>query len=154
MIEESLESFVTQFKPYAVTTELLGRTEGSPLVECVIRDKIVHFLERTGPYLSTPGKHNVIINTLIERSIKAQESTKSFDSPAISQLKATGLVLEHHGESLVVDVGVTFIVSCFDGFEDVAVGDWIEFESVPPVHGFVLPKLPTKAQQRLDEDSI
>jgi len=154
MIEESLENFITQYKPYAVNAELLGHTEGSPLIECVVQDKVLHFLERTGPYLSTPGKHNVILNPVIKTYSEATEPTKHFESNAISQLKATGLVLENQDKSLIVDVGVNIVLSSAEGFEGVATGDWISFESLAPIHGFVLPKLPSKNQQRSDEDSI
>jgi hypothetical protein len=154
MIEESLESFVVQYKPYAVTADLLAKTEGSPLVECIIAKKVVHFMERTSPYLSTPGKHNVIINGIINALNPTEQKHKSFNSPSLSKVQATGLVLEHHGNNLVVDVGMTLVLSSFEGFSEIALGDWISFESLAPLHGFVLTKSAEQRNYRRPEEDI
>ena len=154
MIEDSLESFITQYKPYAFEAEILARAEGSPLVECIAKQKVIHFLERTAPYLSTPEKHTVILNAVVKNVLLTDDKEKQFDSPALSQLNANGLVLEHHGQHLVVDVGVNVIVSSLEPFDEIALGDWISFGSEVPLHGFVIATPQKKPKDANIEDSL
>ena len=138
MIEDSVESFVLQFKPYAVPAELIAGSEGSPLIECVVQTKVLHFLERTGPYLSSAGKKNIILNCSALQLNPNSETEKAFEISGLSRLKVKGLILELFGNNLVVDAGLTLIVSCLSGQPNLSIGDWVQFESIAPIHGFVL----------------
>ncbi len=64
--EDSIESFISQWKPYAASVTLFSRTEGNPLLECGAAGKIFHVLERTGPYGVVPGNAKVIVNAMTE----------------------------------------------------------------------------------------
>ncbi len=153
MIEDSVESFILQYKPYAITAEIVASNEGNPLIECVVQTKVLHFLERTAPYLSAAGKRNIILNCSTEALSICSEPQKSFEVTGLSKLKARGLVLEQHGENLILDAGITFIVSSFTEPSSVAVGDWVEFECIAPIHGFVLSELGERPRY-VEEDSI
>ena len=156
MIEESVESFITQFKPYAAPVEVLPHVEGSPLLECVVGRTVIHLLERTSPYAARPGMGQVIINPTTLGLEPSAEAIKELLAPALSQLKVTGLVLERQEGAVIVDAGVPLVVTLFsDVPETLAAGDWVQFESITPVHGFFVPAARRSPQQRAaDADSI
>ena len=136
--EDSIESFILQWKPYAASVQLFSRTEGNPLLECGAAGKIFHVLERTGPYQPVPGSAKIIVNAMTERVEKAAEPRKRLEVTGLSKIHARGLVLLRQQRTVVVDAGVPLIVSVFAGLpDDVAAGDWLEFDSLPPLHGFV-----------------
>lgn len=153
MIEDSVESFILQYKPYAVSVEIVASIEGSPLIECSIQAKVLHFLERTGPYLSSAGKKMVILNVTVEHLSPSDEQHKSFEVLGLSRLKARGLVIEHQGINVIVDVGITLVVSCLQNAAEILVGDWVAFEGIAPIHGFVIAEFNQRPSFR-DEDSL
>ncbi len=153
MIEDSVESFISQFKPYALELTLMPHVEGATLVECVVATKVLHFMERTNPYLSISGQQNVILNASSNALKPSLDTQKSFEVSALSQIKANGLVLERSARNVIVDVGVTLVVSLFDTDAEVTVGDWVSFESFAPMHGFVVYE-PSQQIQYREEDSI
>ena len=152
MIEDSVESFILQFKPYAADVEILPRIEGSPLLECLVSGKILHLMERTAPYRSPTGRAKVILNPVSEQVTLSQETKKTFSAPVLGRLKAQGVVLERDTRVIVMDAGVPIVVSSFNDIPTtIAPGDWVSFESLAPLHGFVL--LPEKrGNQRQDNE--
>lgn len=152
VIEDSVESFILQYQTYAATIEILPRVEGSPLLECLVGRSILHLLERTGPYAAKPGRAQVIINPTIESFELLESGSKRLEASHLGRMKAQGLVLERHQRNLVVDVGIPIILSALDDLTEVAQGDWLAFESIVPIHGFVIP--PAQAySRRADSDS-
>ena len=136
--EDSIESFITQWKPYAASVQLFSRTEGNPLLECGAAGKIFHVLERTGPYNVVPGSANVIVNVMTERVTKASETRKRLEVTGLSRVHVQGPVLLRQQRTAIVDAGIPLVVSVFAGLpDDVAAGDWLELDSLPPLHGFV-----------------
>ncbi len=152
-MEDSIESFIAQYKPYAATVHLLSKVEGSPLLECVAGQKVIHLLERTGPYLSRPGKTQIILNPSAETLQKAESAEKSFQVTAISRLKVQGLVLDRGQNVVVVDAGIPLVVTLFDDNQSITLGDYISFESIPPIHGFVVPKEESRIYRRGETDN-
>ncbi|MCA9837645.1 MAG: hypothetical protein KC422_12050 [Trueperaceae bacterium] len=152
MIEDSVESFILQYKPYAVTAEIVAGTEGNPLVECILGAKALHFLERTGPYVSSAGKKNIILNCSVAEVHPLDSAQKKFEVTGLSKLSVQGLIIENHGDNVVIDAGATFVLSQLEPAK-LNVGDWIAFESLPPVHGFVLSE-PVEKPRYVEEDSI
>ena len=139
MVEDSVESFVIQFRPYAAEVEILPRIEGSPLIECFVAGKILHVLERTGPYDARPGRTKLILSVVSEKIIPLTETKKAFSAPSIGRIKAQGVVLAREEESLIVDAGLPLVVSSFNELPtDTAQGDWVSFDSLAPLHGFVV----------------
>ncbi len=152
-MEDSIESFIAQFKSYAVTVDLLPKIEGSPLLECVAGQKVIHLLERTGPYLSRPGKTQVIVNPSIETLQTSTFTEKSFQVTSLSRLKAQGLVLDRSQDTLIVDVGIPLVVSLLNNDQVADLGSYISFESVPPIHGFIVPKEERRIYRRGETDN-
>ena len=137
--EDSIEGFIAQWKPYAATVQLFSRTEGNPLLECGAAGKIFHVLERTGPYQVGPGSAKMIVNAVAETVQKASETRKRLEVTGLSKIHAQGPVLLRQQRSVVLDVGLPLVVSVFSELpSDVAAGDWLEFHSLPPLHGFVV----------------
>lgn len=154
MFEESIESFIMQWKPYAATVQLFPHTEGSPLLECSAAGCIFHVFERTGPYHVLSGTASLIINPVTERVTRADTPGKQIEVIGVSRLRVKGLVLLNRNDMVVVDAGVPLVVGVFAGTGDVALGDWLEFESVAPVHGFLLPVVRSGAVLPASGDSI
>lgn len=154
MFEESIESFITQWKPYAATVQLFPHTEGSPLLEVGAAGCIFHVFERTGPYHALSGTAQLIINPVTEQVTKAEGAGKQLDVLGVSRLRVKGLVLLVRSSMVVVDAGVPLVVGVFAGTDDVALGDWLEFESVAPVHGFLLPLVRSSTVLPASGDSI
>ena len=139
VIEESVESFILQYQAYAATVEVLPRIEGSPLLECLVGQSILHLLERTGPYGAKAGRAQVIINPTIESFELLESASKTFEANHLGHMKAKGLVLEQQQRNLVVDVGIPIVLSSLKDLPNITQGDWLYFESLAPIHGFVVP---------------
>jgi hypothetical protein len=148
-MEESVEGFISQFKPYAATVEVLPKTEGSPLLEIVVSQKVLHLLERTAPYQSKPGKAQIILNPMTKALEKSAESVKAITVPGVSKMHVQGVVLELSSQTAIVDAGVPLVVTLLEDISnDIALGDYIQFDSLRPVHGFVLQKEEQRSYRR------
>ena len=155
MIEESAESFILEFKPYAAPVEVLPRLEGSPMLECVTGHTVLHLLERTGPYDVVAGPAQVLINPVASKLERAAQEVKTLTPVALSRITATGLVLERHADALIIDTGVPLVVTMFAPFPaDIAAGDWLSFESLAPIHGFFVPTRKRSTTRRETEGDI
>lgn len=147
MIEDSVDNFILNYKTYAAEIEILPKLEGSPLVEAIVVDKVIHFFERTGPYESKAGLARVILNPNLEELFDNSEHKKSLLVTGISRIEAKGLVLERENRAIVVDVGFPLVVTCLDEIPDeIIAGEWIGFGSSSPIHGFVLAKPKTREE--------
>ena len=154
MIEESIESFITQFRAYAAPVEVLSRTEGSPMLECVVGQHVLHLLERTNPYEAQPGQRQIIINPTAASVEASDDTRKQLNPTALSELSAVGLVLERQEEALIIDAGVTLVVNMFDPIpESFIAGDWVSFQSLAPIHGFYVPPTKRSVYQRREPDT-
>lgn len=140
MFEESVESFIAQWRPYAAKVQLFAHVEGSPLLECGAAGVIFGVLERTGPYLSHPGAAQLILHPVTEAVVKTNVHERSLKVTGLSQLQVQGVVLLRRGSMVVVDAGVPLVTGSFSALpDDVAAGDWLSFETLTPVHGFLVP---------------
>lgn len=141
MFEESVESFLTQWRPYAAPVQLFAHTEGSPLLECGAGGAIFGVLERTGPYSARPGAAQLILHAVAERVNKTDTRERCLKVTGMSQLHVQGLVLLRRAQMVVVDAGVPLVTGSFSSLpDDVAAGDWLSFDTLPPVHGFLVPQ--------------
>ncbi len=147
MFEESVESFIAQWRPYAAQVQLFAHVEGNPLLECGVAGVIFGVLERTGPYLAHPGAAQLILHCVTETVVKAGSFERSLKVTDLSRLQVQGVVLLRRGAMVVVDAGVPLVTGSFTPLPgDVAAGDWLSFETLPPVHGFLVP---TSSQSKL-----
>jgi len=140
VLEESVENFIVRWKPYLTNVQLHSWVEGSPLLECSIQDTVLHLFERTGPYSKVVGKNNVIIHPTTTAFKQPSTMQKHLHITDISQLHARGVVLHREKHFCVVDAGVPLVVACMDTIPDfVGEGEWVEFDSLKPVHAFIVP---------------
>jgi hypothetical protein len=148
-MEDSVEGFMSQYKPYAAMVEVLPKTEGSPLLEVVANQRVLHLLERTAPYTGKPGQGQVIVNPMAQTLIKSSEAVKNLAVPALGKLRAQGIVLEVFPDTAIIDAGVPLVVSLVEKFpETIALGDYVSFESLSPIHGFVVQKEEQRSYRR------
>ncbi len=153
MFEESVEGFIARWRGYANLAKLYSHIEGSPLLECSIEGHILNVFERTNPYASLPGNIQLIVNPTAQQVHKPKNSDKRLEVIGISQVHACGLVLVRNEQTIVIDAGFPLVVSVFDPLpDDVAAGDWLEFESLNPIHGFILPAAKRTSQTASEED--
>ncbi len=140
MLEESVENFIIRWKPYLTTVHVHSWVEGSPVFECSIQDTILHVFERTGPYNKVVGKNNLIINPTTKSFKEPSTTKKQLLITEISQIHVRGVVLHREKYFCVVDAGIPLVVSSLDPVPDfVGNGEWVEFDSLKPVHAFVVP---------------
>ncbi|HEX7004502.1 MAG TPA: hypothetical protein VF168_09990 [Trueperaceae bacterium] len=140
MFEESPDGFISRWRQHAAAARVFSRTEGLPLLEVEAGGAILQVLERTGPYLAQPGEANVIINPTA-RTVELHGSGKmSVEVAGIGRMSACGQIIYRDDPFLVVDVGAPVVLGVIEPLPDGAVaGAWVSFESIPPIHGFVVP---------------
>lgn len=142
-----------RWRGYANRATLYSHIEGSPLLECVINNYILNVFERTNPYISIPGDIEIIVNPLAEQVTKPEEPSKHLELTGISQMHACGLVLFRSDNTVVIDAGLPLVVSVFANLpDDAAAGDWLEFTSLAPIHGFILTRTSKRIAQAGDDD--
>lgn len=152
MLEDSPEGFVSRWRRHAAEVELFPRTEGSPLLEVRAAGALVQLFERTGPYLSRPGRKRAIIHPVADSLERLEPGSvrPEIVATGLSSLYAQGTVVAMEEDVLVVDAGVPLVVGLRGGSpEGLAVGDAVRFTSAAPVHGFVVSETaPLQAQAR------
>jgi hypothetical protein len=140
VFEESVESFLTQWRPYAADVILFPRTEGSPLLECRAAGVIFGVLERTGPYTAPVGPAKLILHLNTEAVVSCNVQEKKLEVLGPSRLQATGLIVLRQQQMVIIDAGTPLVVGSFAPLLDtLAAGDWVTVAALPPVHGFVVP---------------
>ena len=140
MIEDSVENFVLQWKPYAAAVQVYPKVEGSPLLECFANGRVFYLFERTSPYESSLGTRQVIIHPIAEDLKLIKATKKEISIIGVSQLQAKGLIVYRSKHIAVVDAGIPLVVGSFKALEDeVVTGEWLEVTSIEPMHGFVIP---------------
>lgn len=149
MIEEGPESFMQRWSRHAAEGVLFARPEGSPLLEVLLGGVIVQLLERTNPYLGTPGRARLLVQPTTDSVENPPEGDDArwIDVPRRGAMRAQGRVIEREGRLLVVDAGVPLLVDVpgLNGEEGPAPGEGVRFTARPPIHGFVLPRAPGAA---------
>ncbi len=153
MFEESVESFITQWRPYAADATLFPHTEGSPLLECRAGSAIFGVLERTAPYAAPSGPAKLIVHLTTEQVALSEARERRLEVLGPSRLRATGLVILRQGRMVVVDAGAPLVVGSFGALpEQLAAGDWVEVFGLAPVHGFVVTKTARRTLAPADSD--
>ncbi len=140
MLEDSVENFILQWKTYAATVKVYPKTEGSPLLECFANNQVFYLFERTNPYESSVGTKQVIIHPVAKHLQLTTETKKEISTTDVSELEATGLIIDRSKYMVVVDAGVPLVVGYKEPLPDeVVTGEWLELTSTRPIHGFVVP---------------
>ncbi len=154
MVEDSPEGFIAAWKPYAAEVLVFSRVEGSPLLECMAAGKVMQVFERTAPYQAPPGPVALILNpTALQLEVSA--AGKDLQVLGISRIRAVGEVLARQHNVVVVEVGVPLVVVVEQQPDpDIQPGSYVAFESVPPIHAFVLDRRRQNARRELDDDGV
>ncbi len=152
MIEESPEAFIQRWRRHAAGAQLFSRTEGSPLLECRLGDALVQLFERTGPYVARPGPARVVVNPSTTAFEPAEPGQRAIEATGLGMIRASGLVVERDGRSVVLDCGVPLVVSLLEPEGELPEdGRFVRFESVGPIHGFVVPSDSARGGRRHEE---
>lgn len=149
MIEDGPDTFMQRWRRFAAEGVVFARPEGSPLLEVELDGVVVQLLERTNPYLGTPGRKRVLVQPTTE-AVETPGDEEGADGsrvepflevPSRGALRAQGRVLEREGRLLVVDAGAPLLVDVvgMGPEEGPREGDLVRFTARPPVHGFVVP---------------
>lgn len=139
MFEESPDGFIHRWREYAAAVRIFSRTEGLPLLEAEVAGAILQMLERTGPYQAPPGLARLIVNPTAQRLAPAGGERKLLEVAGIGQARIQGQIVLRDDPFLVVDAGAPLVVGVLEPIPREAIaGAWINFESVPPIHAFVL----------------
>ncbi len=150
MLEDSVENFVLQWKPYAAAVQIYPKIEGSPLLECFASGRVFYLFERTSPYESSLGTRQVIVHPVAESLELIKATTKEINITGISQLQAKGLIVYRSKHIVVIDAGIPLVVGSLEALTDeVVTGEWLEVTSIEPVHGFVIPS--ERKEKRFEE---
>lgn len=153
MFEESVEGFITQWRPYAADVTLFAHTEGSPLLECRAAGAIFGVLERTGPYAAHSGPAKLILHLSAEEIGESAKQERTVEVLGPSRLGANGLVVLRQGQMVVLDAGVPLVVGSFAPLPDtLAAGDFALVTGLAPVHGFLLPQASRNALATVHSD--
>lgn len=141
MFEDSPEAFISRWQKHAAEAQLFPHREGSPLIECRTGGAILQLFERTGPYLARPGKLRVIVHPVTDELVRVGEggAAPELTSTGISRITAAGRVVAVADRMVVVDAGAPLVVGVLSELPaGLAVGELVRFESLAPVHGFVV----------------
>ncbi len=141
MFEDSPEAFVSRWQRHAADVELFPHREGSPLLECRAGDAILQLFERTGPYLSRPGRQRTILHPVTTELelLPDGSAAPELTTTGISSLIATGTVVTVEGDVVVIDAGVPLVVGVAGELPAGLVpGRLVRFVGAAPVHGFVV----------------
>lgn len=154
MLEAALETspadFAEAYAQYAAQGLLLPQPEGSPLLEFACGGLVIYLLDRCGPYLPTgPGRvivHGLINPQLTSVMIPGEPEQTWAEAVGRSALRGMGQVIAQNRRVTVVDAGLPLVLSrpalppyprgCWR--LDAQPGDWVHFETLSPLHGFVL----------------
>lgn len=150
MLESSPTEFTDAYAAYAAEGWLLPRPEGSFLLEFVCGDRALYLFDRCGPYFFS-GPARVLIHGLCE-----PEATGRTEPPADGQpwaetlgrstLRGVGQVIVQTRRATVVDIGFPLLLSrpAYPPYPagswtvDAEVGGWLHFETLPPLHGYLV----------------
>lgn len=155
MFEDSVESFIVRWRPFATGVRLHARGEGSPLLECSVAGTVLQVLERTNPYAAQPGRAHMILNFTAERLTPTDARAKRIEATGVSRAHVEGLVVLREDDMVVVDAGAPIVVGVLEPLpDDLAPGDFVTFDGVPPIHGFVVERAADDARERQPEDEL
>lgn len=144
-LENSEGEFAAQYAGYAAQGQLYPAREGSPLLEFASAGRVLYLFDRMGPYTWQPGPAHVIVHGILDTEalniLPASEGAahkEALSVLGISGVEGTGQVLHVTRRTCVVQARVPLVLSAFEPLPGVAVGDWLHFKTLPPLHGFVV----------------
>lgn len=142
-LENSEQEFITRFAAHAASGTLYPQIEGSPLLEFSAGGRVLFLFDRMGPYASVNGPARVIVHGLVEAGelhvLDQAEATEEKLMPsAISAVEGQGRVVLASRRTVVVQARLPLVLSVLEGQPGLQVGDWVQFRTQPPLHGFLV----------------
>ncbi|MFN8509185.1 MAG: hypothetical protein U0Z75_01250 [Deinococcaceae bacterium] len=138
ILETSVDGFIDRFRVYATEGEMHPRAEGSALLEFSSAKLTLYLLERTSPYHVRHGLAQVIVHPILKTCKCIPASDEHLFPNGISSLEGRGHVIKVSPGFMVVQAKITLVLGLLAPSETVVVGDWIQFTTEAPIHGFVL----------------
>lgn len=143
ILESSEAEFTSRFRAYAAQGLLYPQPEGSPLLEFASGGRVLYLFDRNGPYAASPGPAQVIVHGILDPARTAglpRESspTEALTVNGISAVEGVGEVLVAGPRVWVVRARLPLVLAAFGSLPRVEVGDWVTFQTLPPLHGFLL----------------
>jgi hypothetical protein len=145
MLETSVEDFVSRYREDAAEGELYPQPEGSPLMEFVSGGRALYLFDRTGPYTARPGPARVIVHATMSAFEWLEEGAQTGLQPKLSLVGVSGaqgvgqVTRVVSAYTVVVNARLPLVLSSFERLPALKVGDWLSFETQPPLHGFLVP---------------
>jgi hypothetical protein len=137
VLEHSVSEFIEHFKAHASRVQVYPQTEASPLLEVKLGGKVVYLFDRVGPYLATTGEALMIVNPMVQGVLPSQTQEAELRTVGVSKLEGVGKVLAVLNHHIVLEATAKLVLGVLDeSWRGVKVGDWLEFSSLEPVHGF------------------
>ena len=139
MLETSVEDFVSRFATDAAEGQLYPQPEGSPLMEFVAGGRTLYLFDRTGPYTARPGAARVIVHAPLLRFDRLGGGAASLNVVGVSAVEGLGQITRIASRfSVVVQARIPLVLSSFAPLPELHVGEWLSFETQPPLHGFLV----------------
>ena len=139
MLETSVEDFVSRFADAAAAGQLYPQPEGSPLMEFVAGGRTLYLFDRTGPYTAKPGEARVIVHGTLARFAKVGSTEAKLSVVGVSGVEGVGQIIRLASRyTAVVQARVPLVLSSFNPLPPLNVGEWLSFETQPPLHGFLV----------------
>ncbi len=137
VLEHSTTEFLEHFKAYAARVFLYPQIEASPLLEARVGGRVVYLFDRTGPYSAANGEALMIVNPMVDSLSMAETQEADLNVLGISRLDGVGRVVAVEPNHVVLEARALLVIGVLDdSWRKVKVGDWVEFSSLEPVHGF------------------
>jgi hypothetical protein len=150
VLEDSVADFVEQHRAYATAAWLYPQPEGSPLLEIRLEasasddetrrvSPVFYTFDRVGPYAARPGPVKLIVNPMVDTLTPTEHGEAQLQVIGVSKLHGTAQVRQVMLNTVVVSCFGQLVLSVFDhSHKKLRGGDWLEFTSLEPVHGFLV----------------
>lgn len=138
VLENSVEEFVTRYAAYATRGVLYPGVEGSPLLEFESGGVVLYLFDRSGPYTAAAGSSRMLLHGVAKtfEVLGADERPESLSATGISAVEGVGRVVQASRNVCVVQARVPLVLGSFVPLPSLRAGDWVRFETEPPLHGF------------------
>jgi hypothetical protein len=137
VLEHSTIEFLEHFKGHAARVFLYPQIEASPLLEVRVGGRVVYLFDRTGPYGAVNGEALMIVNPMVDTLVVTENRVMDLNVVGVSKLEGVGRVVAVEPNHVVLEARAPLVVGVLDdSWRKVKLGDWVQFSSLEPVHGF------------------
>lgn len=150
-LENSAEDLERRYADYAVAGVVHPSIEGSPLIEFSASGRVFYLFDRNGLYEVQPGPRRILIHGILDmqQTVLTQPSqhaqlnpdnsdSEQLVSSGISELQGYGRLVAIQEQHWVVQARVQLLLSSFEALPTAQVGDWLQFATLAPLHGFAV----------------